>query len=510
MNSLGEIKNKLDNIYNNLDNIEKFGIDTTDYKDQIDSFDLMCEKFDSNSNTNVQVKFSRSQKKEYEILYKSIELLEKHILGINKSLGLITYLEELDLDKALTLEDEDTAKKELDIIVAFILDYLLTINQFKNILKPELFDSVMEKLYQIIKYEFKYTGKSLILNYMYPNLHLTNKFFEVWKKDYEKNKDSLKSLKDIDNLYEYRYYLNSTIKTIALNEDGFLQDKEKELSNLINKYEINKENKEEAETTLKQKKALQKNRRKGMATIYSRFLPILVSLGVLVGSNVGVNKLIKNNSKYKTTTEYYSSLTDETTTEDGYSKLSVGDTRITIYYPIDEKNARIIKQYDLNEPSVDIEKWTELNYDSLDFSSSTYKVDDEANKKSTEQFIEVEKVTNIDINEKNPSIVLMILASITVSLITLLLDYKSKDLTNRNTIFLHDLINPNEVKRIYNIEKSRLNKEYPKQNMKFTKDTLRQRIQVLKDLEKEYEDYYSKYEYISEYLENDGYTRKLK
>ena len=82
MNSLGEIKNKLDNIYNNLDNIEKFGIDTTDYKDQIDSFDLMCEKFDSNSNTNVQVKFSRSQKKEYEILYKSIELLEKHILGI--------------------------------------------------------------------------------------------------------------------------------------------------------------------------------------------------------------------------------------------------------------------------------------------------------------------------------------------------------------------------------------------------------------------------------------------
>ena len=161
MNSLGEIKNKLDNIYNNLDNIEKFGIDTTDYKDQIDSFDLMCEKFDSNSNTNVQVKFSRSQKKEYEILYKSIELLEKHILGINKSLGLITYLEELDLDKALTLEDEDTAKKELDIIVAFILDYLLTINQFKNILKPELFDSVMEKLYQIIKYEFKYTGKSM-------------------------------------------------------------------------------------------------------------------------------------------------------------------------------------------------------------------------------------------------------------------------------------------------------------------------------------------------------------
>ena len=516
MNYLNEFKKSLDYVYANLDNIEFYGVDTSDFKKRIEQFDKLFDKYDTNSNAAVQVQYTRSQKKDLDVIYKQIKELEKQIIDLNNALGLITYLKE---NKKRI--NSNTSKEEISNIVEYVANRLLIFAQNKNTINIELLDDEIETLYQIIKYEYKYNGQSLIMYYMYKNDLLTKKFFDTWEKD----------CKEIDLIASFNspYYLNDTIFRIAINEDGYKEDVEVGLKEIQNKYYENKSNSEELKKIIKEKKEKKNQRNKALARIYSGFIPMVLSLSVLIGANIGIHTAVKKSSPYKTTKEIYSSVNDETNTEIGYSRLNVGDTKITLYFPTNENGTRIIQNYDLkvgetpvaitnptNPDNKTLKAYEPSDYDNIDlsstnFTSSEYKVDNEANEISTDKFMKVEKVTDIDKEDIKLNVFTNVILSILASGIILTLDTMAR----RNHTYednFHTLVSLLDIPELENTKRNfkKAKVQYPKQVIKYDKEELKRIRRKLIEIKKKYENEYEKYSYMNKYLEEDGYSRRLK
>ena len=313
-----DIKEKLNKLYTKCDLLDNYNINSNELRSEIISIDTLCDNLsdDSNlSNSNVKVKG------DYKSLYLRYSILNDKINNYLKSLHIFNIIQKVN---------KDIKKEDLNKLLEEILNDLMNYNNSK--LELEEFNSLYPSLYQLIKLEFKYTGKSMVLNYIRNSSLDQYKIDELFYDELSErfyspliNKITLQTA--TKNYIEYDKYL----LYLSVIEDGYLDEIFEELE----KYNVENSNlyfilNEIKEKTKNQKEINDTNKRMKYKQ-YTRLFPALLSLIILISANTAAkDKIDEKTSSYKTTTEVYDTI-DGYSTNISYDTLEVGDIKITVY-----------------------------------------------------------------------------------------------------------------------------------------------------------------------------------
>ena len=503
--SLIEIKEKLGIIYNNCDTLEKYHIDTTLIKNEINSLSTLCDEISENNvltSTNVQT------------LGDTKDLYDK-FLQLESTVN--SYLKAIHIFESIKSYNDNLSKEELNKLLETILNDLM--NYERSTIGIEEFDELYPTFYKLIKMEFKYNGYSHILNYIRNSKLDEYKIDDLFLLDYKKYFKYIDPYRMINNmvLQDYTLY-DKALLIISLNESGYLDKIKDELDPYLNKFEyLNEKSNELSENIKAQEKTNKKNKREKLL-LQRTIIPAILSLTVFITANILASPRInEKTTSYKQTTEVYDTLNGNDT-EITYGNEPVGDTTITIYNDAHNNGARVIKTYEFNDSDFDITKIEDVDYESMDFTSSEYKYDEDANNESLESFKVGKQIVDVDYQDiKENSLIrfaLHLLISLPIALIDVIIgtigtDAYYYDSKGPRSIFSL-LVGLRHYLDYINRETYEINRKYIYENVKGRKSELKKLKKELDSLNKEYSLAYEKYQYLEEILKNYGYNKQLK
>ena len=346
-------------------NIKEIGFDVSEYE-------KVLKSITSNVNNNVKVSYNKGfARANYEIDYSN---------GIAELNKLISHLEKYDVYfKVLNscewlnirIIEKDITKDQLKQYVSEMIYNL------KQIVKSDTMDydnekhiveMVYEVAYKIIKLELMMTGSSSLYNYIkqedinisYFNViikkelaglktkgkdttYLKQKLFEIRKNGINSNYfdlDLIKVLLIYDGNNSFKDNINESMNAIINRINANIR----EIKKLVREYQDDESERKEYKSDIKE------NRK----NIRNRLIAFLIATSIMIGSGIGVQKLVKKESikdKYKRTIEIYSTITDEVTTETDEIYLSdqpEGKTIVRVYEPYKKESRRDYQYYDVS------------------------------------------------------------------------------------------------------------------------------------------------------------------
>ena len=501
--SLLDIKEKLNELYNNCDKLDTYHIDTKSLRDEIVSIDTLCDSFsDENLLTNTNVKVQGNAKE----LYNRFIVLESNIKQSMDSIKIFTSVEKIN---------KSIKQEELNPILEEILNDLM--NYVGSGLHLNEFSNILDKFYTLIKLEYKYTGHSHIENYFkntMPDKSYICKIYQMMITEcssYEQNDD----FKNLVYSLEERYY-SDILLLLSIFEDGYLDEVKKELLKYKGDYFNLEEDYESLNSKIKEKKTNNRHNKVQKAKLFSRFIPVLLSITTLISANILFKDSINEHSQeYNTTTEMYDTL-DGWSRTSTYQNLTLGDTTITVYNPVHSNGARVIKTYKFVDEDFDTSDIENYNFENMAFNSSEYKYDEHANSKSSDRFITMKRVSNINYDDSRINNLMKVAFHILVSVPIVIIDLfvgafdNGFEYVKTNVVTLTLLIAKlDEYMNYIKDQIDHINAYYKFSNMKIDKNELKELDKKLKNLNKEYTLAYEKYSHLNRILNECGYSRKL-
>jgi len=348
-----------------LDNIKSLGFDVSEYE-------AILKSISTNIHNNIKVNYTKGfAKANYELDYSS---------GIAELNRLINQLDKYDVYfKVLNscewlnikINSQDITNEELKKYVsemAYNLKQLVKSDTIDYDNEKHIVEMVYEIAYKLIKLELSMTGISHLYEYIkredinisYFNIIIKREIIELQSKQKDATLLREKIFQIRKDGISSTYFDLDLIRNILIySGDNRLKNKINEnMHNLVAKINDNIQAINELTTKtneVKDEKAkwFEVLREDGK-NIVLRFISFIVATSVIVGAGIGVQRLSKKiatSDKYLKTTEIYSTITDDTTTEidDVIMGLQPSNrTMVRVWEPYDSKYERTYKDYDVS------------------------------------------------------------------------------------------------------------------------------------------------------------------
>lgn len=344
-------------------NIKEIGFDVSKYEE-------ILKSISENVKTEVKASYNKGYARaNYEINYTS---------GMPKLNFLINQLEKYDVYyKVLNscewlnikITEKNITREKLREYVSemtYNLKQIVTSDTMDYDNEKHIVEMVYEVAYKIIKLELMMTGTSNLYNYVKQedinisyfnvivkkeltnikdknNLFIKQKLFEIRKSGINSNYfdlDLIKALLIYDGNNSFKDNINKSVSTIIEK----INDNNNEIKKLLNQSNNNKYDRDEY------RRSTNENRK----NFISRFISLIIASSIMIGGGTWLLKESKKESikdKYIKTTEIYSTITDETTTETNEVLLHyepTNDTIVMVYNPYENESKRGYQYYDVS------------------------------------------------------------------------------------------------------------------------------------------------------------------
>lgn len=346
-------------------NIKEIGFDVSEYE-------KVLKSITSNVNNNVKVSYNKGfARANYEIDYSN---------GIAELNKLISHLEKYDVYfKVLNscewlnirISEKDITKDQLKQYVSEMIYNL------KQIVKSDTMDydnekhiveMVYEVAYKIIKLELMMTGSSSLYNYIkqedinisYFNVIIMKELAELKTKGKDTTYLKQKLFEIRKNGINSNYFNLDLIKVLLVYDgnNSFKDNINERMNAIINRINVNireiKKLVREYQDDEYERKEYKNDIKENRKNIRNRLIAFLIATSIMIGGGIGLQRLIKKESiknKYNRTTEIYSTITDDVTTETDEIYLSDDPeekTIVRVYDPYKNESRRDYQYYDVS------------------------------------------------------------------------------------------------------------------------------------------------------------------
>ncbi|MBR4177981.1 MAG: hypothetical protein IKR57_01370 [Bacilli bacterium] len=442
------------------------------------------------------------------------------------------------LSQHLNYNITETKMEKINLIIVNDLSYYLS---QRNIRKSSKENELIRKLYEHIKFEYRYHYHSFVFDRLLNMKFGLNEIYNLLEEDIKKYLNQ----SDIYKRYNEYINLNDIDKTmlflISFNEDNYkdsilseLDIKKEEIENIKSKY------KEYLE--LKNKKPLReqtdkKKLKDNLRLLCLNAIPKILAVAILLSINISIHKESKSERIYKTTYETYDDI-NGIGTYTNYNRISMDDIIIELYYPNEENEYGKLHVYDSKTDSSktynslrtcntfiiendgrSIEEYYNLDLDNIAFTSEIVS-NDEVNSLSLDTYKRVLIPTQIDTTdyEQDYKIGTHIKASlmyIALDMVASLLLANIKGLQDSGGGLFALLVVFKYFKRdmetyLKNIKEAIDDLNVKENNIKYDKNKLKELKKEYIKTKKEYELLIKKYENVSTLLKYNDYSLKLK
>lgn len=367
------IKTKLERIYSRLEEINDNKYDSSGVKKAFKMIDSLLERYDdvpNSINTGTQVK---AQNKEITNLLKLTDSLGIYVDKLYNSFRIFTDIKSVQELYSKKKPSKEEFNECLKVILNDLIDYKFLITQ-GNFTTDRFDNELAPTLYKLILDEAKFNGSYTILNTL-ENMNIDTRSIERLL-----NEDVL-NLIDNEDIKNELYKLDSKVfknakmnRNIILIVSTYKDNYKLELESLFkNRLKDIKYAKEDYDEYLSLKKKAEKNNKKARKELSKakkglreQIIPIILSISVLIGANIGINGVTKN-FKHKTGESY--STVEGYTDYDEYDiyETKVGDVIVEVFGDKSDNGSRSYKKYvisDLENPTLDLDS-LELSDDNL-------------------------------------------------------------------------------------------------------------------------------------------------
>lgn len=503
--SIADIKEKLISIYNKCEILERYHINTSFIKSEINDIDSLCDNASESNNiydSNVAIKGDD------KFILNRFNHLESTVND---------YLSAVHIFESIKGYNDNLSREELSNLVGIILNDLLSYE--RSTIRLEEFDLLYPTLYKLIKMEFKYSGYSHILNFIRNSKLDESKIDDLFLLDYSKYFKEFSTSHMVNNivLQDYSLY-DKALLIISLTESGYLDKVAKELDSFKTSFDNISYTANELEENIKSNDKIKRKNIKNKILIQKTIIPAILSLSMLITANMlARTKINEKTTSYGQTTQTYDTMlgSDE---EYSYGNNSVGDTTITVYNEIHDDGTRVIKTFEFNDSDFDITSIDDFDPNSMDFTKSEYKFDLDANYESLEEFKKASQITEINKLDVKINYFIKIMLHLLISIPTVIADmivaladnYTYETSSSGPRTILSLLIGLRYYLGYIRNEIEKINYKYNYKNTKESKAELKKLKKQLDNLNKEYKLAYEKYLYIEGILIDHGYKRQLK
>ena len=325
-----EFEDRIKQIKNKLLNLERVGIDTQEYRNRLNNIEV-----GNNANaSSFQVEFKANE---------NLFCLESELSKYDLIISLYNYCKSIDLDvlkiyKKAIISKDGLNINEIQDYITKIEDYLINLyNDKNNKTSDKLLSGIYEIVYYLIKIEIILTNRSTLYDFIknknidtrYINALIFNDINESNKiKDENLKKTLIKKRLDTlipkvnkDSL-NYNYFNIEIIKLLLMLESNYDAYKELE-QEFDSKFEVSRNLRKSSESLdYKIVKASNKLesikddlRKTKKYDLKMKIMSFIVTLTMTFTGLFVIGKVNKKNTtfnSYTKTTEYYSSLTDDT------------------------------------------------------------------------------------------------------------------------------------------------------------------------------------------------------
>jgi len=312
-----------------LDNIKSLGFDVSEYE-------AILKSITANIHNNIKVNYTKGfAKANYELDYSSgIAELNRLINQLDKY---DVYFKILNSCKWLNIKinSQDITNEELKKYVsemAYNLKQLVKSDTIDYDNEKHIVEMVYEIAYKLIKLELTMTGSSNLYEYIkredinisYFNIIIKRELAELEKEQKDATFLSERIFQICKNGINSNYFDIDLIKGLLIynGNNSFKTKINENIQALVDKIRVNDETidrlAKEASSNIGDMKMLRYHVKEDWKKVFTRFVSFLAATSVILGTGFGIPRLTKKiatSDKYLKTTEVYSTINDDTTTD---------------------------------------------------------------------------------------------------------------------------------------------------------------------------------------------------